>query len=90
MLEVNQLFLIGKQARIITLKMLYKQRCIEDLEETTDFKIKKLAIVNIPKEDGKDVSFFKIDKKLIKNERYLKAFRAVKYLAILKVNLKMI
>ena len=51
------------------------------IEETTDFKIKKLAIVNIPKEDGKDVSFFEIDKKLIKNERYFKAFRAVKYLA---------
>ena len=51
------------------------------IEETTDFKIKKLAIVNIPKEDGKDVSFFEIEKKLIKNERYFKAFRAVKYLA---------
>ena len=51
------------------------------IEETTDFKIQKLAIVNIPKENGKDVSFFEIDKKLIKNERYFKAFRAVKYLA---------
>ena len=51
------------------------------IEETTDFKIQKLAIVNIPKEDGKELSFFEIDKKLIKNERYFKAFRAIKYLA---------
>lgn len=50
------------------------------IEETTDFKIQKLAIVNIPKEEGKPLSFFEIDKKLIKNERYFKAFRAIKYL----------
>jgi|TARA_B100000287_G_C20463110_1_gene714170 hypothetical protein len=51
------------------------------IEETTDFKIQKLAIVNIPKEDGKELSFFEIDSKLIKNERYFKGFRAIKYLA---------
>ena len=51
------------------------------IEETTDFKIQKLAIVNIPKEDGKELSFFEIDSKLIKNERNFKGFRAIKYLA---------
>ena len=50
------------------------------IEETTDFKIRKLAIVNIPKEEGKPLSFFEIDKKLIKNERYFKAFEAIKCL----------
>ena len=58
------------------------------IEETTDFKIQKLAIVNIPKEDDKELSFFEIDKKLIKNERYFKAFRAIKYLADTEVKFK--
>ena len=35
------------------------------IEETTDFKIQKLAVVNIPKEPQKEVSMFviKIDEK---------------------------
>ena len=46
------------------------------IEETTDFKIQKLAIVNIPKEPQKEVSMYiiKID------ESYFKGFEAMKYL----------
>lgn len=33
------------------------------IEETTDFKIRKLAIVNIPKEEDKQLSFLKLIKK---------------------------
>ena len=51
------------------------------IEETTHFKIQKLAIVNIPKEDGKPLSYFEINSKLIKNERYFKAFEAIKCLS---------
>ena len=50
------------------------------IEETTDFKIRKLAIVNIPKEENKELSFFEIDRKIIKSERYFKAFQAIKCL----------
>tara|TARA_R100001591_G_scaffold31464_1_gene42418 strand:+ start:889 stop:1686 length:798 start_codon:yes stop_codon:yes gene_type:complete len=51
------------------------------IEETTDFKIRKLAIVNIPKEEDKELSFFEIDRKIIKSERYFKAFEAIKCLS---------
>jgi hypothetical protein len=51
------------------------------IEETTDFKIQKLAIVNIPKEEKKDLSYFEINRKLIKSERYFKAFEAIKCLS---------
>ena len=46
------------------------------IEETTDFKIQKLAIVNIPKEPQKNVSMYivKID------ESYFKGFEAMTYL----------
>ena len=50
------------------------------IEETTDFKIRKRAIVNIPKEENKELSFFEIDRKIIKSERYFKAFQAIKCL----------
>lgn len=51
------------------------------IEETTDYKIQKLAIVNIPKEDSKPLSFFEINSKFIKNQRYFKAFEAIKCLS---------
>ena len=46
------------------------------IEETTDFKIQKLAVVNIPKEPQKEVSMYviKID------EKYFKGFRAMRYI----------
>ena len=46
------------------------------IEETTDFKIQKLAVVNIPKEPQKEVSMYviKID------EKYFKGFKAMKYI----------
>ena len=54
------------------------------IEETTNFKIQKLAVVNIPKEPEKEVSMFivKID------ESYFKAFRAIKYLNKLESKFK--
>ena len=54
------------------------------IEETTNFKIQKLAVVNIPKEPEKEVSMFivKID------ESYFKAFRAIKYLNKLQCKFK--
>jgi hypothetical protein len=54
------------------------------IEETTNFKIQKLAVVNIPKEPEKEVSMFivKID------ESYFKAFRAIKYLNKLECKFK--
>ena len=52
------------------------------IEETTDFKIQKLAIVNIPKEPQKEVSMYiiKID------ESYFKGFKAMTYLEQLESN----
>jgi len=52
------------------------------IEETTDFKIQKLAIVNIPKEPQKEVSMYiiKID------ESYFKGFEAMTYLDQLESN----
>ena len=52
------------------------------LEETTDFKIQKLAIVNIPKEYNKKVSMYvlKID------DSYFKGFEAMTYLDQLESN----
>jgi len=54
------------------------------IEESYDFKIQKLAIVNIPKEPEKEVSMFvvKID------ESYFKAFKAIKYLNKLESKFK--
>ena len=46
------------------------------IEETTDFKIQKLAIVNIPKEPLKKVSMMVIEI----DESYFKAFKAIRYL----------
>jgi len=46
------------------------------IEETTDFKIQKLAVVNIPKEPQKEVSIYII--KL--DEKYFKGFKAMKYI----------
>ena len=46
------------------------------IEETTDFKIQKLAVVNIPKEPQKEVSMYII--KL--DEKYFKGFRAMRYI----------
>lgn len=46
------------------------------IEETTDFKIQKLAIVNIPKEPLKKVSMMVIQI----DESYFKAFKAIRYL----------
>jgi hypothetical protein len=44
--------------------------------KTTDFKIQKLAVVNIPKEPQKEVSMY-----IIKiNEKYFKGFKAMKYI----------
>ena len=45
------------------------------IEETTNFKIQKLAIVNIPKEPEKEVSMF-----IVKAKEYFKAFQAITYL----------
>jgi len=45
------------------------------IEETTKFKIQKLAIVNIPKEPEKDVSMY-----IIKADEYFKSFQAICYL----------
>ena len=52
------------------------------IEETTDFKIQKLAIVNIPKEPEKEVSMYilKID------DAYFKGFEAMTYLDQLESN----
>ena len=52
------------------------------IEETTDFKIQKLAIVNIPKEYNKKVSMYvlKID------DSYFKGFEAMTYLDQLESN----
>jgi len=54
------------------------------IEETTDFKIQKLAIVNIPKEIEKPVSMFVVDV----DESYFKGFKAIKYLNDLEIKFK--
>ena len=71
--------MIGKQVKIIVLTKQFKLKCIE---ETTDFKIQKLAIVNIPKEPEKEVSMYilKID------DAYFKGFEAMTYLDQLESN----
>jgi hypothetical protein len=45
------------------------------IEETTKFKISKLAVVNIPKEPEKEVSMF-----IVKANEYFKSFQAICYL----------
>ncbi len=52
------------------------------IEETTNFKIQKLAIVNIPKEPQKEVSMYilKVD------DSYYKGFKAMTYLDQLESN----
>ena len=54
------------------------------IEETTDFKIQKLAIVNIPKEIDKEVSMFILDIK----DNYFKGFKAIQYLNKLEIEFK--
>ena len=51
------------------------------IEETTEFKVPRLAIVNIPKEVGKDITMYEVPKDRTKQQVYFKSFRAMRYLA---------
>ena len=48
------------------------------LEESTDYKISKLAIVNIPKDPNRKISMWALDMK--HESKYFKAFRCAMYL----------
>ena len=41
----------------------------------------RLAIVNIPKEVGKDITMYEVPKDRTKQQVYFKSFRAMRYLA---------
>ena len=47
------------------------------LEESTDYKISKLAIVNIPKDPNKNISMWALNMK--HESKYFKAFRCAMY-----------
>tara|TARA_R100000655_G_C2942502_1_gene185922 strand:- start:35 stop:838 length:804 start_codon:yes stop_codon:yes gene_type:complete len=51
------------------------------IEETTEFKVPRLAIVNIPKEVGKKITMYEVPKDRTKQQVYFKSFRAMRYLA---------
>jgi len=54
------------------------------IEETTDFKIQKLAIVNIPKEYDEKVTVYVLQI----DDSYFKGFEAMRYLDQLESNFK--